>query len=118
MATEVNEIYAWAIGKAVKATATAGTASAEVQIRTVVAPALGVIQPPLKILVKSASSAAGPGIHVAFGVAGMAAPTANDMVVGDADGWLRVLLQPPFTHFRIFCEGSSAGSVYILPNTP
>ena len=102
-------------GSSAKATCAAGAASAATQFRAVATAGGFVIgNEPVQIAVKCAESAAGPGIHIAFGDSvSLAAPTAADHVIGQADGQVLWTVPSNITHFRIFGEGTSAGSVYV-----
>jgi len=65
----------------------------------------------------SSSLARTPGVlgyHIAFGDSNVAAPGAGDMVITDADEWVRVLVKNTDTHFRVTSEAGTgpAGSVY------
>jgi hypothetical protein len=36
------------------------------------------------------------------------------MLISDADGWVKLQISSVTTHFKIFAETPSAGSVYVL----
>ncbi|HKZ83790.1 MAG TPA: hypothetical protein VJ793_09050 [Anaerolineae bacterium] len=98
-------------GTTAKATVAAGGTSAAVQIRA--APPANQYNLPALICVSASESAAGPGIHIVFGDVSVGAPTAADHTVKQADGQNLWTIPPGVTHYRIFGEGTSAGSVYI-----
>lgn len=113
MPADKNDVAAYApvgLGVPGKATCTAGAASAVTRFRP--DPAAGTAGTGCYVVFTASSTAAGPGFHIAFGDAGLGAPSAADMPINDVDGWIRLWVPVGVTHFRIFGEGASAGSVY------
>jgi hypothetical protein len=98
-------------GTTSKATVAAGGTSAAVQIRA--APPAFQNNEPVLIDVSTVETAAGPGLHIVFGDVNVGAPTAADLPVKQADGQLVWRIPASVTHYKIFGEGTSAGSVYI-----
>lgn len=99
---------------AAKATVAAGATSAAVAIlgRSLAA---GIENLVGLVNVVAMETATGPGLHIVFGDVNVAAPTAADAPVKNADGVLTFTIGPKVTHYRIFGEGTSAGSVYAWP---
>lgn len=98
-------------GTTAKATVAAAGTSAAVQIRPA-APANQNILPAV-IVATAIETAAGPGLHIVFGDVNVGAPTAADYVLSAAEGTCTWAIPASVTHYRIFGEGTSAGSVYV-----
>lgn len=98
-------------GGTAKASVGAGAASAATLIRAVPAAQTQIF--PIYITIKSITTTAGPGFHLTFGNATLADPTLADMPIQDVDGWIRLVIPPTCTHFKILSEGTTVGSVYV-----
>ena len=101
-------------GSTVEALAPAGAAGAAVAFRTPgndsAGRPLGMF--PAYVTLKAQITTAGSGIHIVFGTATVPAPTDADMLIQDADNWIRVLVPANVTHIRAFGEGTTVGSVF------
>lgn len=106
-----NEVWApglpgTSFGVSVATTAT----SAETQIRASAPVPIDIM---LKASVSAAAAAQVDGFVIAFGAAGMGAPTDADMIIAPVDGWVKVTIPAGVTHYRIKspAAGGAAGGV-------
>src|SRR3990170_3570041 len=101
---------------AFKATVAVGGSSAAIPFRTQgTAGGFLIGNFPVYVTLKAVTTTPGVlGYHIAFGDSNVAAPGAGDMVITDADEWVRVLVKNTDTHFRVTSEAGTgpAGSVY------